>query len=279
MTQVDLELQREKLQIEAKKAQAQMQAQMQAQQMQVEFELRDAKPRAEQRRQEILATSRFREGSRISYKSRLSSWKSYLGTRPDVAAIFARSRKMDNQVVAPRTGETDVGLGVAGDVSLSVEPLRGIACGGSALSESLAFNAILNDISNPAAQTENCLLLSAATNPFTQKHPPVLGRDGLSASGAGKCSGPPRAKVPPGFECGFVQDSRPSKVLPPRTADCHVFERVRDMNDVVVSRFPQCGEVRECVLSRYPPPEKNCQTSVELHEGTICCCNYEIAGS
>ena len=39
------------------------------------------------------------------------------------------------------------------------------------------------------------------------------------------------------------------------------------MNDVVVSRFPQRGDVRECALSRYPPPGKNCQTSVELHDG------------
>ena len=254
LIQIDLELQREELQIEAKKAQ------MQAQQMQAEFELRDAKLRAEQRRQEILATSSFREGSRISHKSRLSSRKFYSGTGPDVATIFGRSKKVDNQVVAPRTGETDVGLGAAGDVSHSVEPLCGIACGETALSEPWGSNAILNDFSNPAAQTENCVVPSAATNPFTQKHPPVLGRDGLSASGAGKCSGPPRAKVPPGFECGFVQDSRPSEVLPPRRADCHVSERVRDMNDVVVSRFPQRGDVRECALSRYPPPEKNRQT-------------------
>ena len=97
LTQIDLELQREELQIEAKKAQAQMQVQ----QMQAEFELRDAKLRAEQRRQEILARSNFREGSRISYKSRLSSRKSYSGTGPDVAAIFGRSKKVDNQVVAP----------------------------------------------------------------------------------------------------------------------------------------------------------------------------------
>ena len=274
LTQIDLELQREELQIEAKKAQAQMQAQMQAQQMQAqmqakqaEFELRYAKLRAEQRRQEILARSNFREGSRISYKSRLSSRKSYSGTGPDVAASFGRSKKVDNQVVAPRTGETDVGLGAAGDASHSVEPFRGIACWETGLSEPWGSNAILNDVSNPAAQTENCVVPSAATNPFTQKHPPVLGRDGLSASGAGKCSGPPRAKVPPGFECGFVQDSRPSEVLPPRRADCHVSERVRDMNDVVVSRFPQRGDVKECALSRYPPPEKNRQTSVELHDG------------
>ena len=267
LTQIDLELQREELQVEAKKAQAQMQAQMQAQQMQAEFELRNAKLRAEQRRQEILATSNFREGSRISHKSRLSSRKFYSGTGPDVATIFGRSKKVDNQVVAPRTGETDVGLGAAGDASHLVEPLREIACGETALSEPWGSNAILNDISNPAAQTENYVVPSAATNPFTQKHPPVLGRDGLSASGAGKCSGPPRAKVPPGFECGFVQDSGPSEVLPPRRADCHISERVRDMNDVVVSRFPQRGDVRECALSRYPPPEKNRQTSVELHDG------------
>ena len=111
----------------------------------------------------------------------------------------------------------------------------------------------MNDISNPAAQTENCLMPSAATNPFTQKHPPILIRDGLSGSGAGKCLGPLRPKVPPGFECGFVQDSMPSKVLPQHRADCHVSERVRDVNDVV-SRFPQRGDVRECALSRYPPP-------------------------
>ena len=43
LTQIDLELQREELQIEAKKAQAQMQAK------QAEFELRDAKLSAEQR--------------------------------------------------------------------------------------------------------------------------------------------------------------------------------------------------------------------------------------
>ena len=131
-----------------------------------------------------------------------------------MAAIFGRSKKVDNQVVAPRTGETDVGLGAVGDASHSAEPLRRISCGETALSEPWGSNAILNDISNPAAQTENCLLPSAATNPFTQKHPPVLIRDCLSASGAGKCSGRPRAKVPPEFEYGFVQDSRPSKVLP-----------------------------------------------------------------
>ena len=163
LIQIDLELQREELQIEAKKSQAQMQAQMQA-----EFEPRDAKLRAEQCRQEILATSSFREGSRISHKSRLSSRKSYSGTGPDVAAIFGRNKKVDNQVVAPRTGETDLGLGAAGDASHLVEPLRGIACGETALSEPLGSNAILNDFSNPAAQTENCVVPSAATNPFTQ---------------------------------------------------------------------------------------------------------------
>ena len=92
-----------------------------------------------------------------------------------------------------------------------------------------------------------CLLLRLTL--FTQKHSPVLGRDGLSASGAGKCLGPPRAKVPPGFECGFVQDSRLSKVLPKRWAGFHVSERVWDVNDVVLSRFPQCCVVRESVLS------------------------------
>ena len=148
--------------------------------------------------------------------------------------------------------------------------------GRTALSEPWGSKAILNnlhDISNPATQPENYLLPSAATNPFTQKHPPVLGRDGFSASGAGKCSGPPRAKVPPGFECGFAQDSRLSKVLPQRRADCHVSERVRDVNGVVVSRFPQRGDVGESVLSRYPPPEKNYQTSEELHD----CYQNELA--
>ena len=57
----------------------------------------------------------------------------------------------------------------------------------------IGSNAILNDFSNPAAQPKNCLLPSAATNPFKQKHPSVLGRDGLSASGTSKYL------VPPGF--------------------------------------------------------------------------------
>ena len=39
------------------------------------------------------------------------------------------------------------------------------------------------------------------------------------------------------------------------------------MNDVVVSRFPQRDDGRECVLSRYPPPEKKHQTSEELRDG------------
>ena len=56
--------------------------------MQAEFELRDAKPRAKQRRQEILARSSFREGFLISYKTIFSSRKSYSDTGPDVAAIF-----------------------------------------------------------------------------------------------------------------------------------------------------------------------------------------------
>ena len=153
LTKIDLELQREELQIEAKKAQAKMQAK------QAEYELRDAKLRAEQSRQEILARSSFREGSRINYKGRFSGRKSYSDTGPDVAAIFGRSKKVDNKVVAPRTGETDVGLGAAGDASHSVEPLRGVACEEIALSEPWGSNAVLNDISNPAVQTENCLLL------------------------------------------------------------------------------------------------------------------------
>ena len=55
--------------------------------------------------------------------------------------------------------------------------------------------------------------------------------------------------------------------MPQRRADCHVSERVRDVNDVVLSQFPQRGDVRKCVLSRYPPAEKNHQTSVKLHDG------------
>ena len=55
LTQIDLELQREELQIEVKKAQ--IQAQMQAKQ--AKFKPRNAKLRAEQRRQEILARSSF----------------------------------------------------------------------------------------------------------------------------------------------------------------------------------------------------------------------------
>ena len=184
-----------------------------------------------------------------------------------MAAIFGRCKKVNNQVVASRTGETDVGLGAAGDASHSVEPLPGIACRGTALSEPWGSNTILNNISNPAAQPENCVVLSAETNAFTQKHPPVLGRNSLSASGAGKCLGPPLAKVPSRFERGFVQDLRPSKVLSQRRADCHVSEPVRDVNDVVVSRLPQRGDVRERVFNRYPPPKKNYQTLEELHDG------------
>ena len=42
---------------------------------------------------------------------------------------------------------------------------------------------------------------------------------------------------------------------------------MRDVNAVVVTRFPHRSNVRECVFSRYPPPEKNHQTSEELHDG------------
>ena len=83
LIQIDLKLHREGFKIEAKKTQ------MQAKE--AKFELK-----AEQRRQEILARSSFGEGSRISYKSRLSSRKSYSGTGPDVAAIFGRTKKVDN---------------------------------------------------------------------------------------------------------------------------------------------------------------------------------------
>ena len=49
--------------------------------------------------------------------------------------IFGRSKKVDNQPAAPRTGETDVSLGAAGGALHSVEPLRVVACRGTALSE------------------------------------------------------------------------------------------------------------------------------------------------
>ena len=39
-----------------------------------------------------------------------------------MAAIFGRSKNVENQVVAPRIGKTDVGLETTGDVSHSVEP-------------------------------------------------------------------------------------------------------------------------------------------------------------
>ena len=44
-----------------------------------------------------------------------------------------------------------MGLGGAGDASHLVEPLREIACEETALSKPWGSNAILNDISNPAA--------------------------------------------------------------------------------------------------------------------------------
>ena len=56
-----------------------------------------------------------------------------------------------------------------------------------------------------------------------QEHPTILGRDGASASGAGKSLVPARVKVQPGFECGFAQGSRPSKALPQRRVDCHAY--------------------------------------------------------
>ena len=67
-----------------------------------------------------------------------------------------------------------MGLGVNGGASHSVEPLRVFACGGNALPEPWGSKTILNDISNPAAQPQNCLLPSVAPNPFTQKHPLLL---------------------------------------------------------------------------------------------------------
>ena len=96
---------------------------------QAEFELRYAKLRAEQRRQEILATSSFKEDSWISYKSRFSSKNSFSDTGPYVAAIFGRNKKVDNQVAASQTGETDVGLGAAGGASHTLEPWRVVAWG------------------------------------------------------------------------------------------------------------------------------------------------------
>ena len=46
-----------------------------------------------------------------------------------MGAIFGRRKKVNNQVVTPRPGKTDVGFWAAGDVSHSVELLPGIACG------------------------------------------------------------------------------------------------------------------------------------------------------
>ena len=106
-----------------------MQVQMHVQLKQAEFELRYAKLRAEQRRQEILARSSFREGSQISYKSRLFSRKSYSGSGPDVAAIFGRCKKVDNHAAAFQTGETDVGCGAAASTSPTLKPLRVVAYG------------------------------------------------------------------------------------------------------------------------------------------------------
>ena len=65
----------------------------------------------------------------------------------------------------------------------------------------------------------------------------------------------------------LLKGSRQSKVLPKRRADYHVSGRVRDVNNVVVSRYPQRGDIRECVSSRCPPLEGNHQTSGELHDG------------
>ena len=85
-----------------------MQTKMQAKK--AKFELRDAKVRVEQRRQELFARSSFRESSWISYKNILPSKKFYLGTVPDVAVIFGRSKKVDDQVLASQSWETEVGI-------------------------------------------------------------------------------------------------------------------------------------------------------------------------
>ena len=42
---------------------------------------------------------------------------------------------------------------------------------------------------------------------------------------------------------------------------------MRDVNDVVVSRYQQRLDIKEFVSSRCPPPEKNHQTLGELHDG------------
>ena len=98
--------------------------------------------------------------------------------------------------------------------------------------------AILNDISNSASQPGNCLLSSAVTNPFYAGAAPVLGRDGLYASEAGRGLGALRMKIPQQFEGDFAQSSRPNKELPPRRADSHVSGILGDVNAAVVSRHP-----------------------------------------
>ena len=55
----------------------------------------------------------------------------------------------------------------------------------------------------------------------------------------------------------------------------YVSGRVCDVNDVVVSHYPQRGDNRECVSSRCPPPEEKHQTSGELQDG----CHYELVRS
>ena len=44
-------------------------------------------------------------------------------------------------------------------------------------------------------------------------------------------------------------------------------ERVHDVNDFVVSRYPQRGEIRKCVLSQCLPAEENYQNTGELQDG------------
>ena len=69
-----------------------------------------------------------------------------------MTTIFQRSKKVDNQVVVSQTGETDVSLGAAGDMLHTVELLRVVACGGTALFKPWGSKTNLNnDISNPAA--------------------------------------------------------------------------------------------------------------------------------
>ena len=183
--QVDLELQREELQIDAKYQATQDKIRLQAEQRRREIELRDAKLRAEQRRQKVLSSRSSREGSLVSRKSRV-----YSGMGPHVGVTRECSKSASNQVAACKTEEVDVTLGVACDTRNTVEALHVGNTGENAISIPWAYREIAHStVYVSAAQTRKCLLSFAATNPFTQKLSSVVERDDLSASEPGKDRG------------------------------------------------------------------------------------------